>query len=92
MARIKLLRTAFVAKRLVAEAVNAKRLVVVTAPIVAVLIFAEFPVAVVKPSELVKSEVDVTPTSVVFPVTFNVPATFNVPVTLDEAATNPPKN
>jgi hypothetical protein len=61
-------------------------------PMVAKLMFALVPEAVVNPSEFVKSEVEVTPTSVVFPVTFNVPATFKVPVTLDEAATNPPKN
>jgi hypothetical protein len=59
-------------------------------PMVAKLIFTDVPEAVANPSELVKSDVEVTPTRVAFPVTFNVPATFNVPVTLDEAATNPP--
>jgi hypothetical protein len=59
-------------------------------PMMAVLILALVPDAAVNPSELVKSDVEVTPTSVVFPVTFRVPATVSVPVTLDEAATNPP--
>jgi len=61
-------------------------------PIVAKLILADVPEAVVNPSDEAKSEVDVTPTNVVLPVTFNTPATLSVPVTLDEAATNPPKN
>jgi hypothetical protein len=59
-------------------------------PMVAKLILADVPEAVVNPSELVNSDVEVTATSVVLPVTFKAPATFNVPVTLDEAATNPP--
>jgi hypothetical protein len=62
------------------------------APIVAVLILADVPEAVVNPSDEVKSEVEVTPTSVVFPVTFKVPATVSVPVTELDAAMNPPKN
>jgi hypothetical protein len=61
-------------------------------PMVAKLMFALVPEAVVNPSDEVKRDVDVTPTKVVFPVTFNVPATFSVPVTLEDAATKPPKN
>jgi hypothetical protein len=57
---------------------------------VAVLILALVPEAVVNPSDEVKSEVEVTPANVVLPVTFKAPATLSVPVTLDEAATNPP--
>jgi len=61
-------------------------------PIVAKLILADVPEAVVNPSEFVKSDVEVTPTNVVFPVTFNAPATLSVPVTLDDAATKPPRS
>jgi hypothetical protein len=61
-------------------------------PMVARLIFTDVPDAVVNPSELVKSDVEVTPTSVVLPVTFNVPATFKVPVTELDAATKPPRS